>query len=95
VKSIYMDHSATTPVDARVFNAMIPYYTDQYGNPSSVHSLGLKAARAVESSREKVAALIGARPEEIIFTSGGTEADNQAIITYITATRVIISLPRP
>jgi cysteine desulfurase len=83
VKSIYMDHSATTPVDARVFNAMIPYYTDQYGNPSSVHSLGLKAARAVESSREKVAALIGARPEEIIFTSGGTEADNQAIITYM------------
>ncbi|MGI6412321.1 MAG: cysteine desulfurase NifS [Syntrophomonadaceae bacterium] len=83
MKSIYMDHSATTPVDARVFNAMIPYYTDQYGNPSSVHSLGLKAARAVESSREKVAALIGARPEEIIFTSGGTEADNQAIITYM------------
>ncbi|MDD3654328.1 MAG: cysteine desulfurase NifS [Desulfotomaculaceae bacterium] len=83
MKSIYMDHSATTPVDPEVFNAMIPYYTDAYGNASSVHFQGRKAARAVEESREKVAALIGARPSEIIFTCGGTEADNQAIITYM------------
>jgi cysteine desulfurase len=79
-----MDHSATTPVDPEVFNAMIPYYTDIFGNSSSVHSQGQKAHRALEESREKVAALLGAKPTEIIFTSGGTEADNQAIITYMT-----------
>jgi len=84
MKSIYMDHSATTPVDPEVFNAMIPYYTDIFGNSSSVHSQGQKAHRALEESREKVAALLGAKPTEIIFTSGGTEADNQAIITYMT-----------
>ncbi|MGR6835772.1 cysteine desulfurase NifS [Syntrophomonas erecta] len=83
MKAIYMDHSATTPVDPEVFNAMIPYYTDIYGNASSVHSQGQKAARAVEHGREQVASLIGASPEEIIFTAGGTEADNQAIITFM------------
>ncbi|NLN88420.1 MAG: cysteine desulfurase NifS [Syntrophomonadaceae bacterium] len=83
MKSIYMDHSATTPVDREVFEAMVPYYTDIYGNSSSVHSQGQKAYRALEESREKVAALLGAKPNEIIFTSGGTEADNQAIITYL------------
>ncbi|PKM78392.1 MAG: cysteine desulfurase NifS [Firmicutes bacterium HGW-Firmicutes-15] len=85
MKSIYMDHSATTPVDPEVFNAMIPYYTDIYGNASSVHSQGQKAARAVEQAREQVALLIGASPGEIIFTSGGTEADNQSIITFMAA----------
>lgn len=83
MKSIYMDHSATTPVDPVVFAAMKPYYTDIFGNSSSVHSQGQKAHRALEESREKVAALIGAKPNEIIFTSGGTEANNQAIITYM------------
>jgi cysteine desulfurase len=83
MKSIYMDHSATTPVDPEVFDAMKPYFTDIFGNSSSIHSQGQKAHRAVEESREKVAALIGAKPNEIIFTSGGTEADNQAIITYL------------
>ncbi len=83
MKSIYMDHSATTPVDPEVFAAMKSYYTDVFGNSSSVHSQGQKAHRALEESREKVAALIGAKPNEIIFTSGGTEADNQAIITYM------------
>lgn len=83
MKSIYMDHSATTPVDPEVFAVMKPYYTDIFGNSSSVHSQGQKAHRALEESREKVAALIGAKPNEIIFTSGGTEADNQAIITYM------------
>ncbi|MCX5780886.1 MAG: cysteine desulfurase NifS [Firmicutes bacterium] len=83
MKSIYMDHSATTPVDPEVFNAMIPYYTDIYGNASSVHTQGQKASRAAEQGREQVAALIGASPSELIFTSGGTEADNQAIIAYV------------
>jgi cysteine desulfurase len=82
-----MDHSATTPVDPEVFNAMIPYYTDIYGNASSVHSQGQKAARAIEQAREQVALLIGASPGEIIFTSGGTEADNQAIITIMSASK--------
>jgi len=85
MKSIYMDHSATTPVDPEVLNAMIPYYTDIYGNASSVHTQGQKASRAVERAREQVASLLGASPAEIIFTSGGTEADNQAIITYLTS----------
>ena len=84
MKSVYMDHSATTPVDPDVFNAMIPYYTDIYGNASSVHSQGQKAHRAVEQAREQVAALIGASAGELIFTAGGTEADNQAIITFMT-----------
>lgn len=87
MKSIYMDHSATTPVDPEVFNAMIPYYTEIYGNSSSVHSQGQQAARAVEQAREQVALLIGASPGEIIFTSGGTEADNQAIITIMSASK--------
>lgn len=84
MREVYMDHSATTPVDPEVFEAIIPYYTDIYGNSSSVHSQGLKAHRALEQAREQVAALIGASPGEIIFTSGGTEADNQAIITFMT-----------
>ncbi len=87
MKAVYMDHSATTPVDPEVFNAMIPYYTDIYGNSSSVHSQGQKAHRALEQAREQVAALIGASSNEIIFTAGGTEADNQAIITFMTHER--------
>lgn len=83
MKAVYMDHSATTPVDPDVFNAMIPYYTDIYGNASSVHSQGQRAHRAVEQAREQVATLIGASPGEIIFTAGGTEADNQAIVTFM------------
>ncbi len=85
MKSIYMDHSATTPVDPEVLRAMIPYYTEVYGNASSIHAQGQMASRAVGQAREQVASLLGASPEEIIFTSGGTEADNQAIITYLTS----------
>lgn len=76
---IYLDHSATTPTDPRVAEAMRPYLEGQYGNPSSIYRAGQDARVAVEQAREKVAALIGAKPKEIIFTGGGTESDNSAI----------------
>lgn len=83
MKEIYMDHSATTPVDREVFEAMIPYYTHEYGNPSSVHAKGRTAKKALEKAREQLASLINATPREVFFTSGGTEADNQAIVSYM------------
>jgi cysteine desulfurase len=76
---VYLDHNATTPVDPEVLDAMLPYFSGEYGNASSIHTFGQKARAAVETAREQVAALIGARPQEIVFTSGGTEADNHAI----------------
>jgi len=76
---IYMDHSATSPVDPEVFKAMKPYMMESYGNASTLYSLGREARRALESSREKVASLIGSNTDEVIFTSGGTESDNIAI----------------
>jgi cysteine desulfurase len=76
---VYLDHNATTPVDPEVFDAMLPYFSGEYGNASSIHTFGQKARAAVETAREQVAGLIGARPQEIVFTSGGTEADNHAI----------------
>ncbi|MGQ9604256.1 MAG: cysteine desulfurase NifS [bacterium] len=76
---IYFDHSATTPVDERVLDAMMPYLRDRFGNPSSVYRAGQEVRKAVEEAREKVANLIGAKPKEIIFTGGGTEADNIAV----------------
>ncbi len=79
MKRIYMDHSATTPVAPEVLEAMLPYFSDKFGNASSLHSFGLEAKEALEASREKVAKLLGANPEEIIFTSGGTESDNLAL----------------
>lgn len=78
-KMIYMDHAATTPVDPRVFEAMTPYLTEKWGNPSSLYEKGREAKKAVEDARATVAAFIGAAPEEIVFTSGGTEANNFAI----------------
>ena len=83
MREIYMDHSATTPVDEAVFEAMIPYYTHQYGNPSSIYSQGREARKGLEKARQQVAGLINAHPQEIFFTSGGTEADNQAVISYM------------
>ena len=77
--SIYLDHNATTPVGPGVLQAMLPYLQDDFGNPSSAYTLGVRARDAVETARAKVASLIGAAPEEIIFTSGGTEASNIAI----------------
>ena len=76
---IYADNAATTAVSERVLNAMLPYFTEQYGNPSSIYKLGRDAQRAVEDSREKVAAALGCTPPEIYFTSCGTESDNWAI----------------
>lgn len=78
-RRVYLDHSATTPVDERVVTEMMPYLTGRYGNASSVHFFGQEARAAVDRARREVAALIGARPNEIVFLSGGTEANNLAI----------------
>ena len=80
MERIYLDHAATTPVDPRVVEAMIPYFTANFGNPSSIYQEGQRAKRAIEESREKVAELLGAADaREIVFTGGGSEADNLAI----------------
>jgi len=90
---IYMDTSATTPVRAEVLRAMWPYLSNDFGNPSSHHSIGAIAARALADARARVAAVLGCRPKEIIFTSGGTEADNLAI-KGIALARTALSNPR-
>ncbi|NPV52829.1 MAG: cysteine desulfurase NifS [Firmicutes bacterium] len=79
MEKIYLDHAATTPMRPEVLEAMMPYLKDSFGNPSSIHSFGREARKALDDSRDKIAAIIGAKPDEIIFTSGGTEADNTAI----------------
>ena len=79
MSAIYLDYAATTPVDPGVIEAMLPYFRDTFGNPSSIHSFGQQARSAVEDAREKVASFLGAKPAEIIFTSGGTESNNFAI----------------
>ena len=76
---LYLDHAATTPTDPAVVEAMLPYFTEQYGNPAALYSLGMAAHEAVETARETVADLLHASPEEIIFTSGGTESNNMAL----------------
>ena len=76
---VYLDHSATTPVDPRVVEAMLPYLSGKFGNPSSVHFYGQEARAAVDRARREVADLLGARPNEIVFLSGGTEANNLAV----------------
>src|SRR2546422_21929 len=78
-RRVYLDHSATTPVDPRVVEAMMPFLTEKFGNASSVHFFGQEARAAVDRARREVAALVGARPNEIVFLSGGTEANNLAI----------------
>src|SRR5690554_3582598 len=78
-KYIYMDNAATTPVKKEVLDEMIPFFTENYGNPSSVYSLGSISRRAIEDARQKVAKAIGAKDREIFFTGGGSEADNWAI----------------
>lgn len=79
MRRVYLDHNATTPMHPEVKAAMLPYFDQFFGNASSIHAFGREARAAVDEAREKVAALIGAEPAEIIFTSGGTESDNFAI----------------
>ncbi len=76
---VYLDYAATTPVDPRVLDAMLPYFTQTFGNPSSVHLLGQEAEAAVEDARASVSAILRCRPEEIVFTGGGSEGDNFAL----------------
>jgi cysteine desulfurase len=83
VKTVYFDHAATTPVDPAVLEAMLPYYGERYGNPSEIHRLGREARAAVEEARARVAASLGAGEKEVVFTSGGTEADNLALIGFL------------
>ena len=73
---VYFDHNATTPLDERVLEAMLPFLREQYGNASSRHDLGISARRAIDQAREQVAALVNVRPPQVVFTSGGTEANN-------------------
>lgn len=86
-KIIYLDHAATTPVRREVLEAMMPYFSEEYGNPATLYSLGLSAKEAVDAAREQVAKLIGADASEIYFTSGGTESDNWAIRGTVEAFR--------
>jgi cysteine desulfurase len=78
-RRVYLDHNASTPVHPEVVAAMLPYFSESFGNPSSVHAFGREAREGVETARERLARFLGARPEEIIFTSGGTESDNLAL----------------
>ena len=82
MKQVYLDHAATTPLDPRVQEAMKPYLQNKYGNPSSFHSVGKQVKDDLDHTRSKIAKLIGARTSEIIFTSGGTESDNLALLGF-------------
>ncbi|KUL01646.1 MAG: Aminotransferase, class V [Methanoculleus marisnigri] len=86
-RSVYMDHAATTPTRPEVVEAMLPYFSERFGNPSSLYTLAREAEEAVEEARGRVAAAIGASPEEVFFTSGGTEADNWAVKGVAAASR--------
>ena len=89
MERIYLDYASTTPADPEVIREMLPYFSGIYGNPSSVHAFGREARKVVDSVREKVARFIGAKPHEIVFTSGGTESDNTAVkgIAYAARSR--------
>jgi cysteine desulfurase len=76
---IYLDNNATTAIDPEVFEAMLPFLKEQYGNPSSAYAFGKKVARAIDHAREQIASLLHCEPEEIVFTSCGTESDNSTI----------------
>jgi len=84
-QSVYLDYNATTPLAPEVLEVMLPYFREEFGNPSSIHSFGQRAKAALYDARERVASLIGASPNEILFTSGGTEADNLAILGVLEA----------
>jgi len=80
---VYLDYNATTPVEPSVLDAMLPYFSAEFGNAASIHTVGQRARAAVETARDQVAALLGARSQEIVFTSGGTESDNHAIFGIV------------
>src|SRR5262244_3695171 len=80
---VYLDYNATTPVEPSVLDAMLPYFSAEFGNAASIHTVGQRARAAVETARDQVATLLGARSQEIVFTSGGTESDNHAIFGII------------
>ena len=84
---IYLDYAATAPTDPEVVKTMTPYFFEKFGNASSPHAIGQEAKKAVEDSRQILAGFIGAKPEEIIFTSGGTESNNHAIFGVAHALR--------
>jgi cysteine desulfurase len=79
VRKVYLDHAATTPAHPKVVEAMLPYFTDKFGNPSNLHDIGREAKNAIDDARAKTAALIGAKPEEIFFTASGAESNNLAL----------------
>src|SRR6266478_6117584 len=85
MKRIYFDHNATTPIAPEVLATMLPYLTEEYGNASSIHGYGQNARGAVEEARSSVADLLGARAADIMFTSGGTESNNHAILGAVAA----------
>jgi len=87
MRRIYLDNNATTPVAPEVFEAMKPYFLEDFGNASSIHWYGQRARAAIESSRERLALLLNARPSEIVFTSGGTESDNASLFGVVEASR--------
>ena len=94
MKHVYFDHNATTPVDERVLEAMLPYLSEQYGNASSRHEFGTLARKAVDRAREQVAALVGVQPVQVVFVSGGTEANNlfvKGAATYLRPTQIAVS----
>src|SRR5689334_866811 len=86
-KPIYLDYNATTPIDPLVIEAMEPYLREHFGNPSSDHAYGYQTKTAVQTAREQLAALLGAEPDEVIFTGGGSEANNLAIKGVASALR--------
>jgi cysteine desulfurase len=84
---VYLDYNATTPLRSEALDAMLPYLQEDFGNPSSVHWAGRRAKHGLEDARERVAALLHARPAEILFTSGGTESNNLALRGMVAAAR--------
>lgn len=92
---IYLDNAATTALDKAVVDAMLPYMTEHFGNPSSIHSFGSKVRAAIEQSRKKVATLLNASPSEVFFTSGGTEADNTAIRCAVQTYKITHAISSP
>jgi cysteine desulfurase len=92
---VYLDNAATTQIDPRVAETMLPFLKDQFGNPSSVHAFGRESKSLVEKARKKIAGLIGTQPAQVFFTSGGTEADNMAIISSIRSKKIKRAISSP